>query len=446
MPLFEHVRQQLSPFHQARRWLVAYSGGVDSLVLLHTLSLCRQQLPLSGRPQLLAVHINHQLQASAGQWVEHCQQQAKHLGIELLVKPVSVVCEGGDSLEDKARQARYAAFESVIDPGDVLMMGHHLDDQVETLMLRLLRGSGSRGASAMPHRRAISHGELFRPLLDISRSDIERYAVQAELSWIEDPSNQSTRFDRNYLRHELFPVLAKRWPEYRQTLARAAALIEESSQLNDELAMVDLSQLGLSESSSCIALPGFRDLTVARQKNLLRYWLRQRGLPAPSAVQLQAVLDEVVAAKADAEPLMCWKGAEVRRFKDELYCMSPLAAIDTSVSYHWDVSRVISMPDVGDLSVSKCQGGGISLLRLQDRAITIRFRQGGERCQPAGRSGSQSLKKLFQEYAVEPWLRDRVPLLYCGEELIAVADLWVCHAWLAVANEDGWRVHWQPVK
>jgi tRNA(Ile)-lysidine synthase len=444
--LLETLGRQLAPFSHAPRWLIAYSGGVDSHVLLHLVQRYAQSLATASRPQIVAVHINHQLQAEANQWAAHCQQQAALLGVVYLPVTVEVRCGARESLEDKARQARYQAFEQLLAPGDLLLMGHHLDDQVETLLMRLLRGSGSRGVAAMPQQRAIGHSQLLRPLLEIPRAELVSYAEQQDLHWVEDPSNQSSDFDRNFLRLQLLPLMAERWPQYRQTLSRAAALSEESAQLNDELAAADFHSLSLSPELPSIPLNGFRELSHARQKNLLRYWLRQRQLGMPSALQLQQVLDSVIAAKPDAEPLVEWPGVQARRFKDELYCMTPLASVDTQASYHWQLNSSLAIDGVGQLSVQRTNGHGISTERLPQAALEVRFRRGGERCQPAGRSGSQSLKKLFQEYAVEPWLRDRVPLLFCGEELVAVADLWVCQHWQASGAEPGWLLHWQKVK
>ncbi|MEE8057442.1 MAG: tRNA lysidine(34) synthetase TilS [Pseudomonadales bacterium] len=438
MPLLsDDLYKRLFLHLTARRWLVAYSGGVDSHVLLHLLVHCPQH------PLIEVVHINHQLQAESGRWAEHCQQQVDLLGIPLHSVAVDIKCGARESLEDKARQARYQVFESLLEPNDVLMLGHHLDDQVETLMLRLLRGSGSRGASAMPHTRPIGHGTLLRPLLDIPRSAIEYYAACKKLQWVEDASNQNSHFDRNFLRLELLPKMAERWPEYRQTLSRAAALNEESANLNAELAELDFHGLSLSPEDPSISLSALKELSVARQKNLLRYWLQTRGHPLPSAAQIQAVLDELVDARQDAEPLIEWSGVQIRRFKGELYAMEPLAEFNRAAIYPWDLSGSLALNGAGQLSFKSVTGAGINVSLLDSANVTVRFRQGGERCQPAGRSGSQTLKKLFQEYEVETWLRDRVPLLFCGDTLVAVGDYWVCEGFEVSSPEKGAEVVWE---
>ncbi|MBL4826593.1 MAG: tRNA lysidine(34) synthetase TilS [Spongiibacteraceae bacterium] len=441
----------LAPYRQAKRWLIAYSGGVDSHVLLHLMTQLYQLPGCSERelPRLEAIHINHQLQEGAQQWAKHCEQQAGLLGVPILVRCVDVVCLARESIEDKARQARYQCIESLVQADDVVLMGHHLDDQVETLFLRLLRGSGSRGMAAMPHSRRLGYACLFRPFLDIDRSTIEHYAGQHNLSWVEDPSNQQCDYDRNFLRLQILPLLAKRWPGYQKTLARTALHNEESSILNTELAELDFHSLGISSQSESIALPLLAQLSVARKKNLLRHWLFSRGLPLPTAAQLQTVLDQVIGAKPDADPLVRWSmtsnqaeecsAVEVRRFRDELYVMTRLPDLDGRAIYPWDPSQVLEIKGAGSLLAKPVLGAGLRACQH----LSIQFRQGGERCQPSGRAGSQTLKKLFQEYAVPTWLRDRVPIIYVEGVLAAVGDLWICDGFTAVGEESGLELTWR---
>ena len=433
----KNIYNVVTPTLNAPRWLVAYSGGVDSHVLLHLLT----QLPQ--HPPIEAVHINHQLQAESSQWAQHCQQQADLLGIPLHTVAVDIDCGPRESLEEKARQARYQVFESLLQANDILMLGHHLDDQVETLLLRLLRGSGSRGASAMSHTRSLGCGKLLRPLLAFPRKDIEHYAAEHRLQWVEDPSNQQANVDRNFLRLELLPTMAERWPEYRQTLSRAAALNEESANLNTELAELDFHALGLSPTEPSLPLMSLKELSVARQKNLLRYWLELRDFPLPSAAQLQAILDDLIHARQDARPLVAWRGVQVRRFRDELYANKPLTPLDSGRVYSWDLSSPLALDDGGQLSIRQVSGSGLISRCLDMGEISVRYRQGGERCKPAGRSASQTLKKLFQEAGVETWMRDRVPLLFCGDELVAVGDYWVCEGFTVAAGEQGMALVWR---
>ncbi len=436
--LEQQLASSLQAYRQAPRWLVAYSGGVDSHLLLHLLSQLRRQDP--SLPPLLAVHVNHQLQAQAADWARHCQQQCEQLGVPLLLQTVTVSSGPRQSLEAQAREARYQAFEQILQPGDVLLQGHHLDDQAETVLLRLLRGSGCAGMAAMPGQRPLGSGRLLRPLLSCSRQQIVAAAEQAGLSWIEDPSNRCTDLARNYLRQQVLPLLEQRWPGYRHTMARSSALLAESQQLNRELAQLDAERLQLSLQAGSLSLQKFQQLNSLRRKNLLRCWLTARGLPVPTAQQLQQLLDEVLAARADAQPLLCWAGLEARRFDGELYVMSALAPVDTEWSQEWQ-GQALMIPGSGRLSATAVSGAG---LRVQP-GLQLRLRRGGERCRPQGRAHSQSLKKLFQEYAVPPWLRARVPLLYCGDQLVAVAGYWVCEGFQAAAGEPGWQLDWQPV-
>lgn len=429
-------RDLFAPHLAAPRWLVAYSGGMDSHVLLHLLANC------PGRPPITALHINHQLQADSSQWVEHCRGICAELDVDFSAHVVSVETNARESLEDKARQARYAVFEQVLEAGQVLFLGHHRDDQVETFLMRLLRGSGSHGAGAIPAQRTLGAGCLQRPLLDIPRSAIVSYAQQHSLHWVDDPSNSSDQFDRNFLRLEVLPQLEQRWPQYRSTLARAARLSRESAILNDELAALDCQRLAQTATSQTLSISALQELTTLRQKNLLRYWLASQNLALPNAAQLQSVLDDVVNASVDAEPLGAWPGVEVRRFRNVLYAMPPLSEFDAEQTVPWDTLTPIVIEGVGQLSAKVVTACGLQQSVLDRGALSLRFRQGGERCQPVGRNSSQTLKKLFQEYNIETWLRDRVPLIYSDDQLVAVGDYWVCQGFQARADEPGIELHW----
>ena len=424
-------------YRSARRWLVAYSGGVDSHVLLYLLAQLREQ-SAQALPELLAIHVNHQLQQPAADWAQHCQQVCEQLAIPLITETVSIQRAGGDSLEALARDARYQVFEKHLRAGDVLLLAHHLDDQVETGLMRLLRGSGALGLGAMAKQRKFASGILWRPLLEIPRQAIEACAEAAGLQWVEDPSNADCGFARNYLRRQVLPAVEQRWPEYRQSVARALQLSRQASELNRELAAIDCLQLGADPQAQALPLAKMPGLGEARQLNLLRYWIELHGFPLPSYAQLQALLHELVYAAEDADPLIQWGGVEARRFRGQLYLLSPLAEFDGGRDYLWNPGEVLELPGNGRVSCEFVQGRGVR----NAQALTVTYRQGGERCQPAGRSGSQTLKKLFQEYSVPTWLRDRVPLLYIDNELVAVANYWVCAAHLAGPDEAGMNIHW----
>ena len=393
-------------------------------------------------PPLTAIHINHQLQAESAQWADHCRAQSAALGVALQVHCVDIPSASGDSLEALARQARYGVFESLLEAGDVLMMGHHLDDQAETVMMRLLRGSGSRGLAGIPAVRPLGKRQLCRPMLGVSREAIEQYANHHGLQWIEDPSNHNTDFDRNFLRQSLLPQLAERWPAYRQTLARAADHQQHSADLNDELAALDMAALHCPIDSRQLPIPALQKLSTLRQKNLLRFWFAQQGVDAPSASQLAILIDEVINAGEDAEPIMRWPELEIRRYNQQLYAMPPLTEFDHRQCIAWNTQQPLQIDEHSRVEVQLTKGVGLAADKLSNTPLQVRFRQGGERCQPAGRAHSQSLKKLFQEYRLPPWLRDRAPIVYAGDDIVAVADLWVCEGWQAKPGQRGIGLSW----
>ncbi len=410
----------LEPYLDRPRWVVAFSGGLDSTVLLHALGA------LPERPPLHALHIHHGLQPEADDWQRHCERFANSQGIAFHALRVSV--DDSASVEEAARRARYQAFDAFLEAGDVLLQAHHLDDQAETLLLRLFRGTGLEGLKGMPRERELGEALLVRPLLGLSRSSLEDYARQHQLEWIEDPSNRDTAFDRNYLRHKILPQVEARWPAYRTTLARLTGL---ATMALPEDAISNLTLHTRKSAWTVLNLEALRSLDEGGRNAALRQWLGQTGL-TPSLAQLQALQKSMLWSSVDAEPVFELGDFQVRRFKDGLY-ITQLEPFDTQLELTWDGGAVLDLPGAGKLSAV---GGD------QPERFTIRFRRGGERCQPAGRAHSQRLKKLLQESGVPPWRRDRLPLIYLDAELVAVADLWVCAG--HVERLSSWRFVWEP--
>lgn len=426
----------LKPYLNCRRWWIAYSGGVDSHVLLHLLAQFRG----AGKsPPLAAIHVNHGLNPKADEWARHCATVCAQLGIELLVEKVAVVRDGGNGIEAAARAARYAAFEKHVRENELLLQAHHADDQVETLLLRLLRGSGLGGLAAIPGARALGRGQLLRPLLQTTRADILDYAQRHRLPWIEDDSNRDPHFDRNFLRLRVLPEFEQRWPAYRDTLMRVVEQAREAELLLDALAAEDFART--QAPPLCLDVAACLQLTPERRRNLLRYWLQRLALPLPSRAQLLQI-ELMLAARRDAEPCVQWPGAEVHRFRTALHALPPLPPLPGAVDRPWSPAAVCAIEGLGRLQAAAITGSGLRA----DRDYRIRSRRGGERCRPAGRAHSQTLKKLLQEHAVPPWLRDRLPLIYCGDELAAVADLWVCEGYVAAQGQPGWQLEWQLTK
>ena len=436
------LEQRLNQFPQlinARRLIVGFSGGLDSCVLLHALT------NLDLEPGLVALHINHSIQPQADQWQQQCAKIASQFHAEFHAIKIDARHPAGESPEAWARHKRYAAFTAFMQQGDVLLLAHHLDDQIETFFLQLLRGSGPHGLAAMPSVSEFSSGWIFRPLLDLTRESLQDYARQQQLIWIEDPSNQDQRYDRNYLRHQLVPILRARWPGYMASLQRAISLQADASQILDIAAAYDLSGIVLEApayASACLSITKLQLLNDTRQRNALRHWIRKAGFNLPSERKLRQVTSAALCAGADRSPCVNWNGAEIRRYREQLLIMPALPEQDASVVYHWDLEEPLQLT-AGVLSAIKSIGHG---LRANNAKVTVRFRHGGEHVRPAGSPHSTTLKKYFQENAVPPWLRDRIPLIFRDDKLVAVADFCVMEGEQAAADEEGWRLIWHAVK
>ncbi|MCG6886328.1 MAG: tRNA lysidine(34) synthetase TilS [Proteobacteria bacterium] len=420
---------QLGQLPPAKRYWIAYSGGCDSTVLLHALAELRSRLPDC---TLGAVHVNHNLQEQAADWASHCRTICKSLVIPLREISVDARASSGSSPEAAARAARYAAFKQVLTAGEGLLLAQHRDDQAETLLLQLLRGAGPRGLAAMPSHRPFGAGWLGRPLLDFSRAELVQYARQAGLHWIEDPSNFDTGIERNFLRQRLWPQLQSRWPALTATLARAASHQAEAARLLQQLAAEDWQRLQ-PDGNQNLSIAALSTLSPERQRNLLRYWIGTiHGLAVPDQQRLKRILSEVVPARVDANPVLGWPGVVLRRYDGQLWLSDdsvPAGTRSESV-LAWDLRQPLEMDAVRRLVVSPARRGLAS--RWRDQAnVTVRFRQGGEICRPAGRAHHHPLKKLFQEWRVPPWQRGQVPLIYVDDDLAAVVGYCVCEPFQA---------------
>ena len=434
------------------RLLVGLSGGVDSVVLLDALHRIARTLGF----HLAALHVNHQLSPNAGRWSVFCRDWCRARGIPF--RAVKVRVPRGNSVEAAARAARYAAFAGAA--ADYVVLAHHQDDQAETVLLQLLRGAGVKGLAAMPLLRAEGRGPrvegkttrhstldtrhaapaILRPLLDVTRSEIEAYARKRKLKWIEDESNQDIYFQRNYLRHEVLPVVARRFPAYRATLARAAQHLAEAARTLDEVAAADGAEWIASGS---LAVDALRRLPAARARNLLRYFLAGHGLTMPGAVRLEEALRQALDAKQDARVLVELGDFTLRRHAGNLHLVRSGSAPPAHYEKHWRGEKAIALRELGGvLSLAPARGSGISLARLGARPVTIRVRQGGERLQPDCRRPRRSLKNLLQEARLPPWQRERLPLLYCGEHLVWVAGIGVDCRYQAASGELAIRPVW----
>lgn len=397
----------------AQRLWLGYSGGLDSMVLLHALS----RLYNSGRvPALQALHVHHGLQAVADDWVAHCAAQCAALGVELQVLHVHIDPSDADGPEAAARRARYEALAAAMAPGDVLATAHQLDDQAETFLMRALRGSGARGLAAMRPLQRFGPGWLWRPLLGRGRGELEAYAQQHGLAWIEDPHNADPRYERSWLRREVTPLLRRRWPAATRSLARSAALSAEADDLLTELAVQDHALCAAGAGLGCAAL---RTLSPARQRNLLRVRIDALGLP-PATHGVLLRLDDLLQSAADATPLLAWPGGELRRYRDVLWMMPRLAAEPGAWSADWDGRGVLVLPPgCGELHGCDDEQGDSG----GPRRVRVGFARGGEGLVMHANGPRRPLKNLFQEHGVPPWQRRRTPLLYQQGELRWVGGL-----------------------
>ena len=430
--VFAILDQQLKP----SPLLVGFSGGLDSRVLLELLArYIRQRASFS----LQAVHVHHGLNPLADQWLSHCQQTCLILAIPFTAQRVELKKQSRQSLEDLARQARYAVFRQYLPKGGTLLTAHHQDDQLETLLLALKRGSGPRGLAAMPMEAEFAEGHLVRPLLSFSRQQLLDWAISQRLSWIEDDSNHDERFDRNFLRQRVIPLLRERWPEIAVTAARSASLCTEQETLLDEIAKTDLLASQHCDGSLQIALLG--TMSTARRNQLLRFWLRQQTGTVPSYAQLQKIWPEVALARADAMPELVWQQGVIRRYQHRLYQVFPIpAAIPSQV-------LPINIPVHLTNGVLTLQTDDLSEVRLRmpeaDEKLTIEYNlPGSYKAHPVGREHSRELKKLWQEYGVAPWLRSAMPVICYQGKIAAVVGLFICQDYICQTRDIGLKINW----
>jgi tRNA(Ile)-lysidine synthase len=419
----------LQPWRHATTWHIAFSGGLDSTVLLHLLADLAKNQSL---PALNAIHVHHGLQAAAEAWPEHCRSMCESLGVPLRVIRVQV--QPGASLERAARDARYAAFIEATQANEVLLTAQHRDDQAETLLFRLLRGAGVRGLSGMPRQRPLGKGQLLRPLLDATRAELEAYASQHKLRWIEDPSNQDRQFSRNYLRHQVFPALTQRWPQAMASMARSAAHLSEAQELLNELARIDLSEASAASEFDWLKLPSIKlapleKLSDARQRNALSHWLEPLTR-LPDSDHWSGWLD-LRDATGDARPIWRLAEGELHRAGGRIWWLSGRWLRAAPVPGAWlEPAQPLALPDNGVLTLNG---------QIPDGPLQIRYREGGEVMELAGR-GHRDLKRLLNERGVPPFVRGRLPLLFKDAQLLAVANL----SGLDGEAAGGWNLHWQP--
>jgi tRNA(Ile)-lysidine synthase len=416
---------------------VAYSGGLDSTVLLQALARA-----IADRPhyRMRAAHVDHQLHPDSPRWREQCGRVAQSLKVEFVPLVVNVTASDEMGVEAAAREARYAALREILKPNEVLLTAHHADDQLETMLMALMRGAGLRGLSGVPSVQIFGGGWLARPLLEFGRAELEEWARSERLPWLDDPANENPGFDRNFLRQRVLPALRERWPAAAHSATRSTAHLREAGRLLDMLAATDLASVAIG---SCLGMAQLASLAPARRRNVLRHWIRQQGMRVPSTRKLATIERDLLIAREDRLPCIEWDGVQVRRHRGLLYCMRQRPTFAPADTLTWNISQVLELPaQLGRLRVQRERQGGLAAARLP-AALQVHFRHGGEELQPAGDAHHRKLKKLLQDARVLPWWRDRVPLIYAADRLVAVGDLWIAEEFAARGGEDALRIVWE---
>ena len=449
----ERVAARLAPLLPAHSSiLIGLSGGVDSVVLLHLL----HQLAPRFSWRLSALHVHHGISPNADAWADFCTGLCAQHAIPLHIEPVNIAPLRKHGIEAAARKLRHAAFAR--QACDFVALAHHADDQAETLLLQLLRGAGVKGAAAMPvlsrveghgvamakwastgsartEPKNICAGAIVRPLLHCSRREILDYAAAHQLQWIEDESNADDSYPRNFLRHRVLPLLGERFPACRDTLARSAQHFAEAGVLLDDLARLDAAQ---AIHTDTLAVAALQALSQPRAKNLLRYFLYSIGAPMPQTVQLDDMLQQLCGAREDAAVCIAYGDWQVRRYQGRVHVLRALGEFDRSFVLPWHGEAELEWPALAArLCLNQIQGAGISLAKLRCAPVTLRLRSGGETLRPDPHAATRTLKNLLQEHHVPPWQRDRLPLLYCGEELVCIPGVAVAAEYQASADEAG---------
>lgn len=416
---------------RGRSLCVAYSGGLDSASLLAALAAARARAGF----RLRAVHVDHGLHPQSAHWAALACAQAKRARVRCDAIRVRVA-RNGASLEAAARAARYAALARALSPGELLLTAHTQDDQLETILLALLRGSGVRGLAAMGGVSQFGDTQLVRPLLNVSRLQLEQYAHRRALAITPDPSNEDERMDRNYLRLRVVPLLRERWPAAAVTAGRSARHLAEAQGLLERAARA---VLATAADGAALRVSALRALSLVERRNALRYWIQARGLPTPDHRRLREIAGPMLTARADACPSVRWPGGELRRHGERLVArtVDAAAAPPSELAWDWRVGPQLALPQGGVIALLPDAQGEIALNALPC-PLRVAYRRGGERLAQPG--GHLALKDLLQQRGIEPWLRAAVPLLASGERILAVSDVWLDNAIRAHApGSDGPR-------
>ena len=431
------LNQSLADARKCKDLIVGFSGGIDSSVLLHGVSLLARKGLL--QTNIKAIHINHGINESCNQWASFCARICSDYKVSLEIKALTDSYNLSEGIsEEILRKERYRAFNSSLASESGLLLAHHNDDQLETLLLRLNRGAGVRGLSGMQESRPLGKGTIYRPLLKFDRQSIEEFAKNEGLEWIEDDSNADTRMDRNFLRHEILPQIESRWPNYRRSWFKSLTLINEAYAVEQKQAEEDMIALSC-EKTKALNIRGLERLSRERQRAVIKYWcLKFKGVSL-GWNKLHHIVDEFLPTAVMSSTNFCLGDCKISSFRGFLHLVS--IAEPGLVDCVWDVrqSDEIVLENNGLLKAKEGKGEGICFETTG--LLEIRYRRGGEMFRIAG-GRSKSLKKIFQEKGVEPWVRSRVPLIYHDGELISIVGVGVSKEVQAKNGRKGYSLDW----
>ena len=423
----KHLNQLLSTIQPEKinstpHLIVALSGGLDSVVLLHLLSQYQQ----AGHDIKLSAHnINHGLSENAESWAQFCESICEQWQVNFIASQVIIEKKSRTSLEAVARELRYQCLKKEMAPRDIVLTGHHQDDQLETLLLALKRGAGSTGLQGIRSSQLFSEGYLLRPLLLFSRDALMDYAHHYQLKWIEDESNQNIDFDRNFIRHHISPLLKQRWPAMAQSASRSAQLCQEQQSLLDEVAEQDLalcSSHHFEQQRLSINMPC--KLTEARRNNVIRYWIKSHHVQYPSSKQLSTLWQEVALAKEEKQPKLQLQSVSICRYQGHLYIVPNIDINLPPEPIQWAGEKILWLVE-DKLGVDF--SNVTSSMREHNVQCCLRSHLNAQlTCQPLGRNKPRSIKKLLHEYNVPTWLRDHVVFVFVDNQLVQAVGLWNC--------------------
>ncbi|MBC8227229.1 MAG: tRNA lysidine(34) synthetase TilS, partial [Gammaproteobacteria bacterium] len=427
------IERQIKPL-LPNKFCIAFSGGVDSTVLLHAIKNI-----IDEKSQIRAIHINHNIVGNSKVWAKTCKSICKNIGIDIEIISLEVT-HNGYGLEAAARDERYKKLKEILYENEYLLTAHHEEDQMETVFLRMARGTGLDGLQGINEKYSFGEGIIFRPMLEVSKTSVMDYAKEHQLKWVEDSSNQDTHFDRNFLRKKIIPQFRERWPSIASSVSRLSQLSAQNIKILNQIAEEDIGPIA---NMNELPLAKLLDKSFERANNMLRYIILANGMSIPSMKTLQNGLKEILDPETD-KSVIAWKDYCIRKYKNHLYFLrsSDLEPNKINVRIPWEIGKAVNLGEnIGTIEATFIHGDGLSIEKCENK-LTISYRQGGESIKPIGHRINKSLKKLFQENQILPWMRDKIHLIYYQDELVSGADLWFNQNYVAAPNEDGFVVNW----